>query len=151
MKPFPLLGLSIGTDICQITRIRRILTKTYGKRFVDRILTPEEKGTTEARLRLGRGDVAEQAVFLAGRFAAKEAVFKAFSRERRLTWHDVSVWKVDGRPVGLVRPLRGGNEGIKEGEREVEKGGGDEGEEEVLVSISHDGDYATAFCIACIR
>lgn len=69
-----------------------------------------------------------------GRWAAKEAVKKAFP-QRNLAWHDVVIERkkaAEGEgsraPVALV----------KDGER---------GWEEVAVSISHDGEYATATCI----
>ena len=69
------------------------------------------------------------------RWAAKEAVKKAFP-QRGLGWHDVVIERRkvgqdgEGRfpPVALV----------KDGERRWE---------EVPVSISHDGEYATATCI----
>lgn len=59
---------SVGLDIVQILRIAQNVEK-YGDRFVGRIL--------------GRGELAlynrrrDSAVFLAGRFAAKEAIIKA--------------------------------------------------------------------------
>lgn len=40
-RPFP-LPLSIGTDICQISRIYSILAGSRGARFVSRVLAPEE-------------------------------------------------------------------------------------------------------------
>ncbi len=46
MPPLPLLAfpcpLHVGTDICRIARIARILRSTQGPRFVRRVLTPEE-------------------------------------------------------------------------------------------------------------
>jgi holo-[acyl-carrier protein] synthase len=38
--PFP---LGVGTDICRIQRIRRILDKRAGAKFITRILTEEER------------------------------------------------------------------------------------------------------------
>ncbi|KAM5348363.1 hypothetical protein ACJ41O_008187 [Fusarium nematophilum] len=45
--PFP---LNIGTDICQISRIYRILSGPRATRFVNRILSPEELARKDARL-----------------------------------------------------------------------------------------------------
>lgn len=45
--PFP---LNIGTDICQISRIYRILSGPRASRFVNRILSPEELAKKDARL-----------------------------------------------------------------------------------------------------
>lgn len=41
-KPFP-IPMTVGTDICQISRIFRVLASARGPRFVDRILTPGER------------------------------------------------------------------------------------------------------------
>lgn len=50
-KPFP-LPLTVGTDICQISRVFRILASPRGGRFVDRVLTPGERAASAA-LRAG--------------------------------------------------------------------------------------------------
>ena len=59
---------SIGLDIVEISRIERDVEK-FGDRFVDRILGPDERSIYEQRR--------DKSIFLAGRFAAKEAVIKA--------------------------------------------------------------------------
>lgn len=58
----------IGIDVIQPYRVARLLEK-YGERFVRRVLTPAE------RERYGRN--ANPVLFLANRFAAKEAFSKA--------------------------------------------------------------------------
>ena len=65
------------------------------------------------------------------RFAAKEAAFKAHPF-RRLTWHDIVIRPADeseesGPIVAVIR--------------------GEEADQMSMVSISHDGDYATAVCL----
>lgn len=60
----------VGIDLLEIERIRKLLGQPHGERFVERVLTPEER---ELAARRG-GRLAE---FVAGRFAAKEAVVKA--------------------------------------------------------------------------
>ena len=62
--------IGIGTDLVEIARIRGILEQSHGARFVERVLTPEERELSVKRA----GRLAE---FVAGRFAAKEAVAKA--------------------------------------------------------------------------
>jgi holo-[acyl-carrier protein] synthase len=47
--PFP---LNIGIDICQISRIYRILCSPQGTRFVKRILSSEELARKDARLNI---------------------------------------------------------------------------------------------------
>lgn len=67
------------------------------------------------------------------RFAAKEAVIKAHPH-RALTWHDITIHSQaavhEGRRGAPVAIIRGENE-----------------DHEALISISHDGDYATAVCL----
>ncbi|KAK1752149.1 hypothetical protein QBC47DRAFT_389884 [Echria macrotheca] len=95
----------------------------------------------------------EAAVYMAGRFAAKEAAIKAHPH-RRLTFHDVIV-----RRMEELRSEEGGV-GVDAREDKQEsrlgsgppvvlvRGEGAEGLDQVaLVSISHDGDYATAVCL----
>ncbi|KAK2731245.1 ATP synthase F0 [Colletotrichum kahawae] len=83
----------------------------------------------------------KKASFVAGRFAAKEATIKAHI-QRRLTFHDITILRktlVEGQanangsgpPMAVIK-------GEKEGERA----------REAKITISHDGDYATAVCIA---
>lgn len=72
----------IGADVVQIERIRRAMRNP---RFVKRILTQEERA------------YAGSPVFVAGRWAAKEAIAKAVGRP--LSWQDVEVLPgEDGAP-----------------------------------------------------
>ncbi|KAJ3579095.1 hypothetical protein NPX13_g1480 [Xylaria arbuscula] len=96
MRPYN-LPFRVGNDICRIDRIRRLLEKRGGDIFIRRILTPGEiRNKTTNRilapiLQNGNKDIGvidrldevnplklTRAVeFMAGRFAAKEAVMKA--------------------------------------------------------------------------
>ncbi len=58
----------IGIDVIQPHRVARLLEK-YGQRFVSRVLTPVEQARYEK--------TRQQVLFLANRFAAKEAFSKA--------------------------------------------------------------------------
>ncbi len=58
----------IGIDVIQPHRVARLLEK-YGARFVGRVLTPVEQSRYAA--------TKQQVLFLANRFAAKEAFSKA--------------------------------------------------------------------------
>lgn len=71
------------------------------------------------------------------RFAAKEAAIKAHPH-RRLTFHDVIIERrpVEGETLGSGPPIAR----IRSGEEEAE-------DTSALVSISHDGNYATAVCL----
>ena len=83
----------IGTDIVHIDRVQRVLDK-FGERFVNRILTPEE------RVRFDR--TKGKANHLAKRFAAKEAFSKAIGTGIRspFRWHSITVGRDSkGKPV----------------------------------------------------
>ena len=62
--------IGIGTDLCDIRRIERVLTR-HGDRFVNRVFTPAERARAERRTH------ALHAGTYAKRFAAKEACAKA--------------------------------------------------------------------------
>lgn len=82
----------IGVDIAATARVERLLAR-YGERFARRILTADEMVEFDRRRR--------PAHFLATRFAAKEAVAKAFGTGigAALSFHSIQVDKhVDGRP-----------------------------------------------------
>lgn len=60
----------LGTDIVDVERIR-VVYQGFGERFGKRILSPEEYSLMQP------WDVNRRVEFLAGRFAAKEAIGKA--------------------------------------------------------------------------
>lgn len=60
----------VGMDMLEINRMRKILEGKAAQRFLERILTTAERDLAAAR----KGRLSE---FIAGRFAAKEAVVKA--------------------------------------------------------------------------
>ncbi|KAL3955433.1 hypothetical protein ACCO45_010996 [Purpureocillium lilacinum] len=111
-----------------------------------------EAAKHDAEVALRETPLWKSAAFLAGRFAAKEAAIKAHSH-RRLTFHDVIIERRagggegrlgSGPPVARIRAphKKSGDEagaGEEEGERE---------DMSAMISISHDGDYATAVCLA---
>ncbi len=87
----------VGTDVVSIPRIEQALGR-FGDRFVQRILTPEE------RERFERTGERVRASHLAKRFAAKEAFAKALGTGIRapFRWHSVTVGRdAHGKP-GLV-------------------------------------------------
>jgi holo-[acyl-carrier protein] synthase len=62
--------IGIGIDLVDIARVNKIMKSSTGKRFAARVLTSGEQELAAKR----QGRLAE---FIAGRFAAKEAVSKA--------------------------------------------------------------------------
>lgn len=116
---------AIGLDITEISRIEQDLEK-YGQKFIDRILSPAEQDILASR--------ADQAQFLAGRFAAKEAVIKGLGRylTDRPPYKQIEILRDEsGRPQirlphGITRKL---------------------GAVECLISISHERNYAVAMAL----
>ena len=62
---------SIGLDIVEVERIKKDIDQ-YGNKFISRILNAKELELYDKRL--------DKDLFLAGRFAAKEAIIKALGK-----------------------------------------------------------------------
>ncbi len=85
----------IGTDLCDVRRIRAVLARR-GDRFAERVLGPHEIEVFHAR----RAQIEERGVrYLATRFSAKEAFSKAIGLGMRvpMTWRCCEIVK---RPSG---------------------------------------------------
>ena len=111
--------LGVGTDIIEIGRIRRAVESN--PRFAKRVFTEAELDYCMS--------MRDCCPHLAARFAAKEAVAKAFGRS--FSWQDVEIAK-DGR-----RPL------VKLSGEAAEAAKGCA----VMLSMSHSRDYATATAV----
>jgi holo-[acyl-carrier protein] synthase len=88
--------LGTGVDIIEVARIRGSLEK-FGERFIQRILRPDEIAYCQSHRDPGP--------FLAARFAAKEAVSKAFGTGigAPLGWLDIEVKrKESGEPYVVL-------------------------------------------------
>lgn len=110
--------IGTGIDIIEIARIRSAV-KQWGDRFLTRILNPEEIAYARSH--------AVPFPHYAGRFAAKEAVYKALG-DRSITWKDLTVInEPDGKPICRVARLEPGRK--------------------VFISISHSRHYAIASAI----
>ncbi|KAK0371453.1 hypothetical protein CLIM01_11194 [Colletotrichum limetticola] len=213
--PFP---LQLGTDLCQISRIYRILASDKESRFLRRILTNHERLAIPAVLKSADASATpseifkdddfqalkkrnpllwKKASFLAGsgqlrerarvcessrlqtphdcRFAAKEATFKAHPT-RNLTWHDITIARKQSAQLKDIEERKKAKEQEEKPKKQDEEQKELEAKEaeptastpngsgppiaivrgihegipgqEVLLSISHDGDYATAVCLA---
>ncbi|MGC6440613.1 MAG: holo-ACP synthase [Candidatus Puniceispirillaceae bacterium] len=85
--------LGLGHDICDMRRIAKIRAR-FGARFEAQILTQAELAEMQSR------QPARQDAYLALRFAAKEAVYKAFAKldQSGLCWQDCEVISGGGAP-----------------------------------------------------
>ena len=82
----------IGTDIVQVPRVESLLAR-YGERFARRVLGPREWVDYERSV--------NRAVYLSGRYAAKEAFAKAFGTGLR---HPVSLTNINVTRDALGKP-----------------------------------------------
>jgi holo-[acyl-carrier protein] synthase len=96
--------VGLGVDLIEIERVKQAHLK-HGKRFIDRLFTP-----AEAKYCLKKKDPYPS---LAGRFAAKEAVIKAFSYGfgGRWKWTHIEVTReLSGKPSlrfsGILEKIR---------------------------------------------
>ena len=119
--------IGIGVDIESINRFKNIPFE-LNERFYRRIFTP-----FEIEYCLKKKNMYSH---FAGRFAAKEAVIKALSKEKKYFFSEIEVRNDNnGRPY-----LCFFDESSNSNERNYYA-------ENVLLSISHSGDYAIAFVI----
>jgi len=120
--------LGIGIDIIEVARIKASHEK-FGERFANRILLPDEIAYCLSHK--------NPAPFLAVRFAAKEAISKAFGTGigAALGWRDMEIRrKESGEPFVI---LHGNGKTLFES-RQAQR---------LLVSLSHTENYAAATAI----
>ena len=77
--------IGLGADIIEVARIKSVILR-HGDRFIDRILTEEERAYCAG--------MAHPHKHIAARFAAKEAVSKCFTTGigAELGWKSISVY-----------------------------------------------------------
>ncbi|KAM0752856.1 4'-phosphopantetheinyl transferase [Meredithblackwellia eburnea MCA 4105] len=98
----PILG--IGTDIVFLPRIRAVVHRRGVDKLAKRILSSREQQDWKQRRQQDTksGPSESDIRFLAVRWAAKEAAYKAFYPARKLSWKDISVSKDSGVKPSLV-------------------------------------------------
>jgi len=115
----------IGVDVVDLPRFERALTRTPALR--PRLFAEEE-------YRLNGRELPPRS--LAGRFAAKEALIKAFGESAGINWHDMRVVSDANRNPHFV--LAGAAAELADAR----------GITSVHLSISHDAGIAIAYVIA---
>jgi phosphopantetheine--protein transferase-like protein len=119
------MTIGVGVDIIAISRMKDVL-ETSGKPFMNKVFTPGE----QERIATHHDQAACAAMF----FAAKEAIFKTFG----ITWAiGVKMAEIEVRDgkYGEPFPVLSGKFAELAEKRGVEQ---------VLLSLSYDGDYAIA-------
>ncbi len=118
--------MRIGVDLVRVKRLENILER-HRARFLDRVYTERERAICS-------GDIRR----LAGRFASKEAVSKALGTgigRSGITFQDIEIESdASGAPSVVLR---------KAARARFEALGGIS----ISLSISHENDYAIAFCV----
>ncbi len=110
----------VGVDVVDIARFEESLLRTPGLR--ERLFTEHELTTASDR----------NPSFLAGRFAAKEALAKALGVPEGLAWHDVNILRADnGAPLMELNGIAKQRAGTGK----------------IHLSISHDGPVVVAFIV----
>jgi holo-[acyl-carrier protein] synthase len=120
--------LGVGIDIIEVTRIQAS-HKRFGGRFLNRVLHPAEIAYCLTHK--------NPTPFIAARFAAKEAISKAFGTGigATLGWRDMEIRrKESGEPFVILHG---------KGEKLFAACGA----KQLLVSLSHTKDYAAATAI----
>jgi holo-[acyl-carrier protein] synthase len=116
---------SVGIDLAEIKRIEKAIDR-YGDRFLGRVFTPWEIQYCLSKI--------NPASSFAGRFAVKEAVFKAIGTgfAEGVKWTSVEVVN-DRRGQPTVRLGRGIVNHI--------------GRKKIVISLSHTREYAVASAV----
>ncbi|MEN8694615.1 MAG: holo-ACP synthase [Akkermansiaceae bacterium] len=117
--------IGIGIDVVEVSRIRSSLDE-FGERFLDRIFTDDEREYCERQK--------NPEIHYAARFAAKEAISKAFGTGigKEIAWLDMEITRREsGEPE--VKLTGSAKEFAKK--RDVTQ---------VMVSLTHAEHYAAA-------
>lgn len=124
--------IGIGHDITSLTRIKKIYDGQLKSKFIARILTEHEQ------MQMVHYSLNRQQEYLAGRFAAKEAVSKAFGCGigEKIRFQDIEIKKNnDGKPVVVLS------------DDSLQKLGYAHESLIIHVTITHDQQLASAFVV----
>lgn len=117
--------VGIGIDVVEVSRIRSSMDE-FGQKFLDRIFTEQERSYCQRQKR--------PELHYAARFAAKEAISKAFGTGigKDVGWLDMEILR---RPSGEPEVRLSGAAAVCAEERGVTQ---------VMVSLTHAKHYAAA-------
>ncbi len=120
--------LGHGIDLVECNRIAKVL-ENHGQRFLDRVLTPAERELADR--------YSSPIPFIAGRWAAKEAILKMLGTGWRgkIAWTDMEVLPDNlGQPVVTLT----GETARIANQKDIQR---------VLLSITHTEQHASASAI----
>ena len=113
--------LNVGVDIVAINRIDSILNSKRQARFLDKIFSDKEIAESKEKT--------NKSQYFSGRFAAKEAIKKALSS------YDKTTDNYSFKSIEVLNSSSGKPYVISKSSQDIN------------ISISHDGNYAVAFCV----
>lgn len=121
------MQITCGTDIIEINRIKKSIEE-LGEKFLNRVYTQKEIEYCESK----KGQKYQH---YAARFAAKEAIFKAISKELNdkyeIGWKDLEILNDEqGRPQVKIKGVQ---------------------KENIDISISHCKNYAVAMVVMLVE
>jgi holo-[acyl-carrier protein] synthase len=120
--------MTVGIDLVRVSRVAESLAN-FGERFLRRVFT-------EGEIAYATASPERAAERLAARFAAKEAAAKALGLVEHGNWRDIEVLR---QPSGSCQlSLHGA----------ARDAAAEAGVVALSVSMSHEGDYATAVVLA---
>lgn len=119
----------LGNDIVDVERIDKLLKKSYGEQFLERVFTPEEIEYCK-----GRANASQS---FAARWALKEAFYKAVPAELQSlsTWKSIELRNRGGKPVVEIL-----DKSLKDALAKI-------GIVKVFHSVSHEKRYCTAVVV----
>ncbi|GAA5824354.1 hypothetical protein JCM5353_007038 [Sporobolomyces roseus] len=95
--------VGIGADLLHLPRLRSLLTRRTPQQFASRILSKEE--LREWKERQNGWNTKQMESYLALRWTAKEAAYKALYPHVKPTWKDLVVKKLEKKPILEFSPL----------------------------------------------
>lgn len=119
----------LGNDIVDVSRIEKLLQKSYGEQFLQRVFTDEE-----IRYCRGRANASQS---FAARWALKEAFYKAVPEDLQSlsTWKSIELQNFGGKPqVSII-------------DTTLQKALEERGIRSVFHSVSHEKQYCTAVVV----
>ena len=125
--------IGIGHDMTELSRIRKILAGARGENFLRRVFTEQEYVEFDATV----GEL-RKVEYVAGRFAVKEAVSKAFGCGigAKLGFHDIEIKRSsNGKPTCNISVMA------------LELLGYLHVNPEIHISITHERELASAFVV----
>jgi holo-[acyl-carrier protein] synthase len=125
-QPTQILGT--GIDIVETARVAETVER-FGGRFLNRCFHPDEIAYCQ--------QMKFPAIHFAARFAAKEAISKAFGTGigKQLGWRDMEICKKQsGEPFAILH-----EKGVELAKKR--------GVQQIFVSLTHSKDYAAANCV----